>query len=363
MERETRHMNRALRIGILNGDDIGLEVVPETVKVMRRAAEKAGLPIDWFPLVIGRKAYDELGHTLPPGTLEKLDTYDGWVLGPIGHQAYPKNDPKAINPHPILRKHYDLYANIRPARSYPGLRALYDDVDLVIVRENNEGMPPDRNMYHGNGEFRPTPDMTIGLRVITRQGSAKVARAAFELARTRPRRKLTAVHKDTVFKLACGMFAEECRRLATEYPDVAYDEVLVDTFGMRLVMRPQDFDVVVTTNTFGDILSDVAAGLVGGLGLAAALSAGPERAMAQATHGSAPDIAGKGIANPYAMIMSGQMLLEWLGHKHDEPRAVDAARRIERAVEQVITEGTALTPDLGGQASTAQMGDAIAAAV
>ncbi len=352
-----------LQIGILDGDDIGLEVVPETIKVMRAAAQKTGLSVQWHPVPIGKKAYDELGYTLPPGTLEKLDTLDGWVLGPIGHQAYPKGKPNAINPHPILRKHYDLYANIRPTKSYPGLPALYKDVDLIIVRENNEGMPPDRNVFMGNGEFRPSPDMTIGIRVITRQGSSKVARAAFELARTRPRKKLTSVHKDTVFKLACGMFAEECRALAKEYPDVAYDEVLVDTFGMKLVMKPQQFDVVVTTNTFGDILSDVAAGLVGGLGLAPGLSAGPERAMAQATHGSAPDIAGKGIANPYAMIMSGQMLYEWLGHKHGEPKAVEAAALIERAVEAVIKEGKTLTGDLGGKASTSQMGDAIAARI
>ena len=224
-------------------------------------------------------------------------------------------------------------------------------------------MPPDRNVFMGNGEFRPTPDMTIGIRVITRQGSSKVARAAFELARTRPRKKLTSVHKDTVFKLACGMFAEECRKVAKEYPDVAYDEVLVDTIAMKLVMKPQQFDVIVTTNTFGDILSDAAAGLVGGLGLAAGLSAGPDRAMAQATHGSAPDIAGKGIANPYAMIMSGQMLMAWLGHKHDEPKAVEAAKLMERAMERVISEAKVLTPDLGGKASTSQMGDAVAAAV
>ena len=352
-----------LQIGILDGDDIGLEVVPETIKVMRAAAQKTGLSVQWHQVPIGKKAYDELGYTLPPGTLEKLDTLDGWVLGPIGHQAYPKGKPNAINPHPILRKHYDLFANIRPAKSYPGLPSLYKDVDLIIVRENNEGFPPDRNVFMGNGEFRPTPDMTIGIRVITRQGSRKVARAAFELARTRPRKKLTSVHKDTVFKLACGMFAEECRALAREYPDVTYDEVLVDTFGMKLVMKPQQFDVVVTTNTFGDIMSDVAAGLVGGLGLAPGLSAGPQRAMAQATHGSAPDIAGKGIANPYAMIMSGQMLYAWLGHKHGEPKAVAAAALIERAMESVIKEGKILTGDLGGTASTSEMGDAVVARI
>jgi 3-isopropylmalate dehydrogenase len=352
-----------LKIGILDGDDIGLEVVPECVKVMRAAARKTGLEIDWHPVPIGRKALDQLGHTLPPGTLDKLDTLDGWVLGPIGHQAYPKGKPNVINPHPILRKHYDLFANIRPSRSYPGLPALYKDVDLVIVRENNEGFPPDRNTYMGNGEFRPTPDMTISIRLITREGSRKVARAAFELARTRPRRKLTSVHKDTVFKLGCGMFAEECRALAREFPEVAYDEVLVDTFAMKLVMKPQQFDVIVTTNTFGDILSDAASGLVGGLGLAPGLSAGPQRAMAQATHGSAPDIAGRNIANPYAMIMSGQMLLAWLGHKHGEPRAVKAAERIEAAMERVIRKGKALTGDLGGKAGTIEMGDAVAAAV
>ena len=356
-------MNRALKIGILEGDDIGLEVVPECVKVIRAAARKTGLAVDWHDISIGRPALDKLGYTLPPGTLEKLDALDGWVLGPIGHQAYPKDNPRAINPHPILRKHYDLFANIRPAKSLPGLRALYPDVDLIIVRENNEGFPPDRNVFAGAGEFRPSPDMTISIRVITRQASSKVARAAFELARSRPRRKLTAVHKDTVFKLGCGMFAEECRKVAAEYPDVAYNEVLVDTFAMRLVMKPQDFDVIVTTNTFGDILSDAAAGLVGGLGLAPGLSAGPERAMAQATHGSAPDIAGKGIANPYAMIVSGQMLMDWLGRKHAEPKAVEAARLMGQAVERVIRERIALTGDLGGKATTRAMGDAIAALV
>jgi len=356
-------MSRTVRIGILEGDDIGLEVVPECVKVMKSAASKTGLAIEWFPMPIGKVAFDKLGYTLPPGTLEKLFTLDGWVLGPIGHQAYPKDKTNAINPHPILRKNYDLFANIRPAKSLPGLPAIYPDVDLIIVRENNEGFPPDRNVYMGSGEFRPTPDVTISVRVITRQASRKVARAAFELAVSRPRKMLTSVHKNTVFKLGCGMFAEECREVAKEFPNVAYNEVLVDTFAMRLVMKPQDFDVIVTTNTFGDILSDAAAGLVGGLGLAAGLSAGPERAMAQATHGSAPDIAGRNIANPYAMIVSGQMLFDWLGRKHAEPKAVEAARVMEQAVERVIREKKALTGDLGGKATTRQMGDAIAAAV
>jgi 3-isopropylmalate dehydrogenase len=159
------------------------------------------------------------------------------------------------------------------------------------------------------------------------------------------------------------MFAQECRKVASEYPDVTFDEVLIDTIAMKLVMAPQQFDVVVTTNQFGDILTDIGAGLAGGLGLAPGLCVGEKQAMAQATHGSAPDIAGRNIANPYAMIMSGQMLLAWLGRKHKEPKAVGAAGRIDAAVAKIIAEARMLTPDLGGKASTTQMGDAIAAAV
>ena len=353
-------VDRALSIGILEGDDIGLEVVPETIKVMRAAAAKVALAVDWHPVPIGKKALDELGNTLPPGTLEKLDTLDGWVLGPIGHQAYPKNNPNSINPHPILRRHYDLFANIRPSKSYPGVPCLYKDVDLIIVRENNEGFPPDRNVHLGYGEFRPSPDMTIGIRVITRQGSQKVARAAFDIARTRRRKIVTAVHKDTVFKLACGMFAEECRKVAMEYPDVAFNEVLVDTMAAKLIMKPQQFDVIVTTNTFGDILSDAASALVGGLGLAPGLSAGPARAMAQATHGSAPDIAGKGIANPLATILSAAMMLKFSLHQPE------AAARIEQAVQSVLAQGLR-TADIWSEGtqkvSTREMGDAVVAAI
>ena len=350
-----------MNIGVLEGDDIGHEVVPEAVKVMQAAAKRSGLAIEWEQLPIGRRAYDTLGMTTPAGTLDRLARLDGWVLGPIGHMAYPKV-PEAVNPHPILRKHFDLFANIRPVRSYPGIPSVHQNVDLVIVRENNEGFQPDRNVVAGSGEFRPTHDVTISVRVITRNGSAKVAREAFELARTRDKR-LTVVHKDTVFKLGCGMFVEECKRVAADFPDVRMDEAIVDTFAMRLVMTPQRYDVVVTTNMFGDILSDEAAGLVGGLGLAPGLSAGPHKAMAQATHGSAPDIAGRNIANPCAMIVSGQMLLEWLGRKHGEAAATDAARYIAAAVEKVMTERGSLTPDLGGTASTTEMGDAIVAAL
>lgn len=348
------------RLGVLLGDEIGLEVVPEAVRAMQAAAESTpGLAVDWVEIPIGRAALEQTGHTLPPGTLERLEELDGWVLGPIGHAAYPRH-PQAINPHPVLRKHFNLFANIRPARSHPAVPALHRDVDLVLVRENTEGFMPDRNVFAGSGEFRPSEDMTISVRVITRQASSRVCRAAFELARARPRRKLTVVHKASVYKLGCGMFAEEARKLAPEFPEVTMEEVFVDSFAMKLVMNPQQYDVVVTTNAFGDILSDEAAGLVGGLGMAPGLNAGPRHAMAQATHGSAPDIAGRNIANPYAMIMSGQMLLEWLGRRHQDEAALRAARKLAAAVDQVLYDKEVCTPDLGGSGSTRAMGAAVA---
>jgi 3-isopropylmalate dehydrogenase len=351
------------RIGILDGDDIGLEVVPECIKVMKAAAAKTGLAIDWLPVPIARKAHDELGHTMPPGTFATLEKLDGWVLGPIGHREYPRNDPTWVNAHPEFRRHFELYANYKPFRSYPNIPSVHKDVDLMFLRETTEGFKVDTNMYAGHGEFQPTPDTAMAMRVITRRKCNLIARAAFEYARSHGRRKVSAVHKNTVFKLSDGLFADECRKVAQEYPEIAMEEVIVDTFALKLAMKPQQFDVIVTTNIYGDILTDEAAGLVGGLGLAPGLNASDRYAMAQATHGSAPDIAGKGIANPYAMIMSGKMLLEWLGMKRSDPKATEAGQLIERAVERVIAEAKFLTPDLGGTASTGAMGDAIASAL
>jgi 3-isopropylmalate dehydrogenase len=357
-KRRTTVNSKTLKIGILEGDDIGHEVVPAAVEVAKAAARQHNVSIDWVPLPIGQRALDTHGSTMPEGTLDTLSTLDGWILGPIGHRAYPRV-PGAINPHPILRKHFNLFANVRPTRSYPDIGCLHDDVDLIIVRENNEGFQPDRNVVAGSGEFRPTEDVTISVRVITRAGSYRVAKAALELARHR-RKHLTFVHKDTVFKLGCGMFVEECKRAAKEYPDVLVDDVIVDTFAMRLVRDPQSFDVVVTTNMFGDILSDEAAGLVGGLGMAPGLCIGEGNiAMAQATHGSAPDIAGKGIANPYAMIESTRMLFDWLGRVRDVPEAVAAAAAMERATTEVLMDPASRTGDIRGSGGTEDMMRAI----
>ena len=350
-----------MKIGILLGDDIGLEVVPECVKVMKAAAARAGLDIAWTELPIGKAGHEAHGNTLPAITEQTLHTLDGWIMGPIGHAAYPRNDPTWVMP--AIRKKFDLFAALRPSLSHPGLPALHENVDIAFFRELTEGMLYSETVVAGYPEFRPNDDITIAMRVITRKGSNRVAREAFEMARSRPRKKVTAAHKEPVYRLACGMFAEECRKVAKEYPDVAFEEMMIDSIAMKLVMDPQRFDVVVTTNQFGDILTDIGAGLVGGLGLAPGLCVGEKQAMAQATHGSAPDIAGRNIANPYAMITSGQMLLDWLGRKHKEPKAVEAAAIIGKAIVKVLADKKNLTADLGGKASTQQMGDAIVAAL
>ena len=348
------------KIGVLNGDDIGLEIVPVAVDVLKAAAAKNNVQIDWHHLPVGYTSFLEHGTTLLPSVHEELYTLDGWILGPIGHMAYPKDEPQCFNPHPILRRDYDLVSNIRPAKSYPTVPCIKDNVDLVIIRENNEGFQPDRNMFMGNSECMPTPDMALSLRVITKRNSQIVAREGFELARKRNKlKKVTAIHKNTVFKLGCGLFIDSCREIAKEYPDIEFETCVVDTFAMKMLMHPENYDVVITTNMFADILTDEASGLVGGLGMAAGLCAGPKYCMAQATHGSAPDISGKGIANPFAMIKSAQMMLDWLGSRHQDPAALKAAEDIEWALEKVLKDKASVTPDLGGTASTAQMGEAV----
>ena len=362
------------RIGVLPGDDIGPEIVPQAVATLAAAAEISyGLQLEFVHFPVGAQAYKTTGYTLPPGTLERLAKLDGWILGPLGHAAYPRDNQNALNPHPIIRRHFDLYANIRPSRSLPGVNALHDGVDLVIVRENNEGMQPDRNMYRGGGEFMPTPDVALSTRVITRRGSERIARAAFELARARgiarvaserrhpcgERPRVTIIHKQTVFKLTCGLFVDTAREVGRAFPDVDADDHQVDSFAMALVMKPQRFDTILVTNMFGDILTDLAAGLVGGLGLAPGLNVGERYAMAQATHGSAPDIAGRNIANPYAIIMSAQMLLAWLGRRHSDQAAIFAAQRIDDAVHLILSQDGVRTPDIGGNATTEEFGRAV----
>ena len=215
-----------MRIGILLGDDIGLEVVPECVKVMKAAAARERLEIEWQPLPIGKRGHEEHGNTLPAVTEQSLRALDGWVMGPIGHAAYPRGDATWVMP--PVRKKFDLFAAVRPALSHATIPSIHSNVDIVFLRELTEGMLYSETVVAGAPEFRPNDDITVAMRVITRKGSNRVAREAFEIARTRRRKKVTAAHKEPVYRLACGMFAEECRKVAREYPDVAFEEMMIE---------------------------------------------------------------------------------------------------------------------------------------
>lgn len=346
-----------MKIGIVHGDDIGYEVIPEAVKVLKAAVAKTKLDIEWVKAPMGKEAHEIYGTTAPDETMETLRETNGWLYGPIGHAAYPRNDTTWMVP--PIRKIFDLFASVKPVKSYPNIKSVHENVDIVFLREVTEGMQSWDVVVAGTGEFMPNNETAIGSRVITRTGSNRVAREAFEIAQTRKMKKVTATHKEPVYRITCGLFAEECRKVAKEFPDVELHEINIDTIAAHLVMDPSEFDVVVTTNQFGDIMTDLGAGLVGGLGLAPGLCVGETQCMSQPTHGSAPDIAGQNIANPYATIMSAKMLIEWLGRKHNEPKATKAAELIDTAVEQVIAEAKHLTRDLGGKASTQEMGDAI----
>jgi 3-isopropylmalate dehydrogenase len=339
------------RLGVMLGDGIGPEIVPASVRVVDAALAAAGAePVAWHELPLGASAIEEYGSAIPPATVEALTGLDGWLLGPHDSAAYPEPFRSRLNPSGTLRKHFDLYANVRPARGFEGGRAIAPDTDLVIVRENTEGFYADRNTYAGTGEFMPTQDVAICLGVFTRPAVERIARTAFELARRR-RKKLTIVHKANVLQLTSGLFKKVCLEVAEKYPDVQVDDVHIDAMTVHLLRRAAAFDVVVAENMFGDILSDLAGELAGSLGIAPSINASDDRCMAQASHGSAPDIAGKGLANPIAMILSAAMLLDWLGTRHGDQRAADAAVRIERSVRSAVRAGVS-TRDLGGTAST-----------
>jgi Isocitrate/isopropylmalate dehydrogenase len=353
---------RRIRIAVLPGDGIGPAVVGAAVTVMNRAANRNGLDLVLDELPCGLSALRVHRSTLPSETLEALVDYDGWLLGPVSTHLYDPTDPRQPNPSGYLRKTYNLFANIRPARAVAGI-GLGRGLDVVIVRENTEGFYADRNLLDGNGEFRPTENVVLSLRVITLEASLRVARLAFRLAENRPRRRLTVAHKANVLRRGDGLFLEACARVHGSFPDVIMDERHVDALATELITHPASFDVIVTTNMFGDILSNEAAGLTGGLGIAPSLNAGDDRAMAQAVHGSAPDIADQGIADPIAEVRSGAMLLRWLGQRAAATPLIQTATDIEAAVDTVLAAGSALTPDLGGTSSTADVTQAILDAI
>ncbi len=350
----------ALKLLVLPGDGIGPEITRATIAVLDAASRRFGLGLEYEYAAIGFAALEKQGTTCPDSVLERAREVDGIILGPISHLDYPPRDRGGVNVSAAFRVRLDLYANVRPARSRPGIGRSAKPMDLVIMRECTEGFYADRNMYAGSGEFMPTPDIAMSLRKITAHACERIARRAFELARRR-RKLVTAVHKANNFILTDGLFLKKTREVAAAYPDVALEEVLVDAMAARLVREPERFDVVVATNFYADILSDLAAELSGSLGLAGAINAGETLCAAQAQHGSAPDLAGKDRANPTALILSAALLLEWLGERLGSGPCNEAGQAISRAVDRALADPAKRTADLGGPLGTGAFGAAVAA--
>ncbi len=351
-----------MKLLVLPGDGIGPEITGATLVVLEAANRRFKLNLTFEQQEIGFAALKNHGTTLPDGVLERARELDGVLLGPISHLDYPPPDKGGVNVSAAFRVKLDLYANVRPARTRPGIGRTARPMDLVIMRECTEGFYPDRNMHQGSGEFMPTPDIAMSLRKITSQACERIARRAFELARKR-RKLVTAVHKANVFRVTDGLFLRTTREVARAFPEVKLEEEIVDAMAAKLVRHPERFDVVLATNFYADILSDLASELSGSLGLAGSINAGDTLCAAQAQHGSAPDIAGQDKANPTSLILSAAMLLEWLGEKKDQPSCTDAARAIDRAVDRVLSEPAQRTADLGGKLGTRAFGEAVAAAL
>ena len=331
------------QITLIPGDGIGPEVAEATV----RAVEASGVDVEWERVEAGAKALEDLGQLLPDDVFASLECTHVGLKGPTatpiggGHQS--------INV--ALRKKLGLYVNFRPVRMLPGLKTRYSDLalDLAIFRENTE------DLYSGL-EHEVIPDVVESLKIITRTASMKIARASFEWARRERRRKVTAIHKANIMKMSDGLFLKCCRAVHGEFPDIEYTELIVDNACMQLVMRPETFDVLVLPNLYGDIISDLAAGLVGGLGIVPGANIGDRHAIFEAVHGTAPDIAGKGMANPTALMQSAALMLSHIGER-------EAAARLQAALERVYCEGRHLTGDVGGKAGTAEFTNAVITAM
>lgn len=351
-----------VHVAVMQGDGIGPEITEATLTVLRAVDARFGIGFSFQEAVVGFDALKASGTTFPDTAFAVAQQADGIILGPVSHNAYPPTAQGGLNPSGELRRRLDLYANIRPARSRPGFPPRCGkDVDLVVVRENTEGFYADRSMFLGPGEFMPTPDLALAVRKITRAGSTRIAETAFRLAMTRPRKQVTVVHKANVLRVSDGLFLECTRAVAQQFPAVAYAEQLVDAMTALLVRDASRFDVICTTNMYGDILSDEASEIAGSLGLAASVNAGADHAMAQAQHGSAPDIAGADRANPASLIGSAGMLLAWLGERRGEAKLIEAADLIERTLDRVIANPAWRTPDLGGPLGTQAFAQRVAA--
>ena len=350
---------------VLPCDGIGPEIVSASVGVLEAAARRFGLEMRLDHDKVGFESLREFGTTLREEVLERARGYDGIILGTQSHADYPAPEKGGRNVSAGFRVGLDLYANVRPARTRPFLESNMKpgkSMDLVIMREATEGFYPDRNMTRGWGEVMPSPDMALSTRKITRHCSERIARRAFELAMTR-RRKVTAIHKANSFHMTDGLFLEAVRHVARDFPQVQLDDLLVDASTAHLVRAPERFDVIVATNFYGDILSDLASELSGSLGLAGSVMASDDLCCAQAQHGSAPTIAGKDIANPVSMILSVAMMVRWVGDRKKHAGLQKAGDAMTAAIDRVLENPGTRTRDIGGTIGCKAFGEAVVAAV
>ena len=335
------------KISVIPGDGIGPELTDATLKILEATQQKFGIKLIMLTAEAGDDCKTKRGVALPEDSLQKIKDSHACLKGPVGETAADV----IIK----LRLMFDLYANLRPIKTYPGAAAARPDIDMYFVRENTE------DVYMGL-EYA-IGDTTLCLRVITRKACERIAKRAFEIARLRNgKKKVTAIHKANVMRVTDGLFASVCREVSKQYPDIAFNELYVDAASMRLIKEPQEFDVLCTCNMFGDILSDEAAQLVGGLGMAPGANVGDHFALFEPIHGSAPNRAGKHTANPLSMILSAKLMLEWLGEKYSDPKCIKAASAIEEAVVKTLKAKNTV-PDLGGNKTTMGMAEAIAAAI
>jgi len=328
-------------VTLIPGDGIGPEVTAAAVRVLGAT----GVPIEWQTEAAGAAAVGEHGSPLPDRVLESVRRNGIALKGPT--ETPVGTGHRSVNV--ALRKQLDLYANLRPLRTLPGVKSRYTDVDVVVVRENTE------DLYSGL-EHVVVPGVVESLKIITERASTRIARFAFEYARTHGRKRITAVHKANIMKLSDGLFLDCCRKVAAGHPELTYDEMIIDNACMQLVLDPTRFDTLLLENLYGDIVSDLCAGFVGGLGMAPGANIGDDVAVFEAVHGSAPDIAGQDLANPIALVLSGAMMLEHIGE-------AKAAARVREAVGDVLAEGRHVTRDLGGTSGTTEIAEAIAARV
>lgn len=354
-------MSNTLTIAVLPGDYIGPEIVDASVRVLSAANDKYGLGLSFEEHAVGHASLKTDGTTLTDTVLNAACAASGGIiLGPCDNGGYPLPVEGGLNVPGVFRKKLELYANLRPSRSLPGIPLAIPGLDILVVRENTEGFYPDRNMAEGYGEITPVEGVAISMRRITASASERIARSAFEWARRR-RKKVTVVTKKHILRMTDGLFHDTCHKVAADYPDVEIDDAIIDSFAADLYLAPQKFDVAVMTNMFGDIMSNLTCALSGGLGLGGGLNAGPDQAMANASHGCAPAIGGLNKANPVSMVTSAAMLLEWLGAKHDRTDLVDAGKNIQAAIDHVLSAPETRTGDVGGTATTRSCADAMIA--